>query len=311
MFLNTVGSPALWAGFLVLIGLLLALDLGLSGKRHQEMSRKTALLYSLFWIGVALLFNLFVYLYFGEKAGTEFLTGYLIEKALSVDNIFVFLILFRYFAVPGNQQHRVLFYGILGALIMRGAFIIAGTVLIEKFFWLTYLLGALLVYTAFKLVTEQSEDVNPEHNKALQMARKFLPATENYEGKNFFVKRNGKRLVTPLFFVLIAVETTDLVFAIDSIPAIFAITTDPFIVFTSNIFAILGLRALYFLLASMLAGLRFLRFGLSAVLLFIGLKMLGHSFLHIPTELSLIVIASILSVSVIASLIFPAPKEAI
>ena len=309
MSIHTVGSPALWTGFFALILVLLLLDLGVFGKRSSVMSMRSAFVYSLVWIGISLGFNLFVYQYLGPKAGLEFLAGYLIEKALSVDNIFVFLVLFKYFAVPQSLQHRVLFFGIGGAILMRGAFILGGTALVERFFWLTYILGALLVYTAYKLFKEDPEEINPDDNRAVKFAKKFFPATDDYRGKNFFVRENGVLLATPLLFVLVAVETTDLVFAIDSIPAIFAITTDPFIVLTSNIFAILGLRALYFLLASLLSGLRFLRYGLSLVLLFIGLKMLGHSIYDVSTSFSLIVIISLLSASILASLMFPLKKE--
>lgn len=309
MLAHSVGTPALWTGFFLLILTLLLLDLGVLGKRSGEMSMKTALLYSLLWIGVSLGFNFFVYQYLGSEAGLEFLTGYLIEKALSVDNIFVFLVLFKYFAVPKMLQHRVLFFGIAGAILMRGAFILGGTALIERFFWLTYILGALLVYTAYKLFKEDPEEINPDENRAVKFAKRYFSSTDDYRGKNFFVRENGALIATPLLFVLIAVETTDLIFAVDSIPAIFAITTDPFIILTSNIFAILGLRALYFLLASLLAGLRFLRYGLSLVLCFIGLKMLGHSIYHISTVVSLSVIATILSGAILASLIFPAKLE--
>jgi tellurite resistance protein TerC len=308
---HTVGNPALWTGFFALIIILLLVDLGVFGRRSTAMSLKAAFGYSAIWIAIALGFNVFVYSYLGKEAGLEFLTGYLIEKALSVDNIFVFLVLFKYFAVPKKLQHRVLFFGIAGAVLMRGIFIFGGAALIEKFFWLTYILGILLVYTAYKLIKEDPEEINPDDNKAVKLARKFFRSTDGYREKKFFVRENGVLLATPLLFVLIAVETTDLIFAVDSIPAIFAITTDPFIVLTSNIFAILGLRALYFLLASILAGLRFLRYGLSTVLLFIGLKMLVHSFLEISTITSLLVIASVLGSSILASLAFPGKKEVV
>lgn len=305
MPVSSIGTPALWLGFVALIGVLLALDLGLFNRQDRRMTLRVSLFYSVLWIALSLLFNLFILYRFGEEKAVEFLTGYLVEKALSVDNIFVFLVLFKYFAVPKRLQHRVLFFGIVGALVMRGAFIFGGAILIENFRWITYLLGALLIFTSVKLVRHDIEEIDPEKNKAVRFARKFFPATDRYVGNSFFIKENGKLLCTPLFFVLIAVETTDLVFAVDSIPAIFAITTDPFIVFTSNIFAILGLRALYFLLASTLAGLRFLRFGLSFVLLFIGVKMVLHDFIHIATVNSLVVIAFLLTTSIVASLIFP------
>jgi len=304
---ESIGSLGLWVSFMALIFTLLALDLGVFNRKDHSMGFRESLYYSIVWILIALFFNYYIYNEFGPERGLEFLTGYLVEKALSVDNIFVFLVLFKFFAVPHKLQHRVLFFGILGALLMRGGFILGGAFLLEKFRWITYVLGALLVYTGFKLFKEDPGEIDPEANKAVIYARKLLPSTPNYVGHKFFTRENGKLLVTPLFFVLIAVETTDLVFAVDSIPAIFAITTDPFIVFTSNIFAILGLRALYFLLASALAGLRFLRYGLALVLAFIGLKMLAHDLYHISTGTSLSVIASVLGCSIMMSLIIP-PK---
>jgi tellurite resistance protein TerC len=303
--MESVGTTGLWVGFLALIGLLLALDLGIFNRKDHVMGTRESLYYSLLWVLVALFFNFYIYTQFGSEKGLEFLTGYLVEKALSVDNIFVFLILFKFFSVPKKLEHRVLFFGILGALIMRGAFIIGGAFLLEKFRWITYLLGILLVATAVKLLKNDPDEIDPEENRALILARKIFPSTSNYVGHSFFVRQSGKWLATPLFFVLIAVETTDLVFAVDSIPAIFAITTDPFIVFTSNIFAILGLRALYFLLASLLVGLRFLRYGLSLVLGFIGIKMLAHDYLQISTGISLGVIAGLLGASIIFSILLP------
>ncbi len=307
MPVQSIGTPALWAGFLLLVTALLAFDLGVFNRRARTMSVRASLLYSLLWIGIAMLFNLFVYYKFGTEAGLQFLTGYLVEKALSVDNIFIFLVLFKYFAVPRVLQHRVLFFGIVGAVVMRGAFIWGGAILIEKFHWLTYLLGALLIYTGWKLIKEDPADIDPDKNRAVRLVKRFLPATESYEGKRFIVRQDGKYLITPLLLVLVAVETTDLVFAMDSIPAIFAITTDPFIVFTSNIFAILGLRALYFLLASMLEGLRYLRYGLSGALIFIGAKMLGQEVYHVSTGMSLTVIAVLLAVSIGSSVLFAKP----
>jgi tellurite resistance protein TerC len=306
---HSVGTPGLWVGFLALVFVLLALDLGVFNRKDHVMTFRESVFYSLLWVVISLFFNFYIYEEFGSEKGLEFLTGYLVEKALSVDNIFVFLVLFKFFAVPKKYQHRVLFFGILGALVMRGTFILGGAFLLEKFRWITYLLGVLLVATAVKLLKEDPEELDPESNKAVIFARRFLRSTPNYVGHKFFVKENGKLLATPLFFVLIAIETTDLVFAVDSIPAIFAITTDPFIVFTSNIFAILGLRALYFLLASALASLRFLRYGLSLVLAFIGFKMLGHDFVHISTLVSLSVIATLLGASVLFSMLIPAKQE--
>ncbi len=266
---------------------------------------------SLIWISLALLFNAGVYLWFGPERALEFLTGYLIEKALSVDNLFVFLVLFSYFAVPAPLQHRVLFWGIVGALIMRAGFIMAGSVLIQTFHWVIYIFGAFLIFTGIKLLAARESEIHPERNPVLRFLRRVVPSVSDYHGSKLMVKVTGRWLATPLLIVLVAIEATDIVFAVDSIPAIFAITTDPFIVFTSNIFAILGLRALYFLLAGMIGKFRYLKIGLGSVLAFVGAKMLLVDIVQIPIVLSLSVVAGLLGCSIAFSLIFPGngPKQ--
>ena len=303
MPVETIGSPALWIGFLALIGVLLALDLGVFHRKAHEVRFKEALLYSLVWISIALVFNAWVYHRFGSDTALEFLTGYIIEKALSVDNIFVFILLFSYFKIPRYLQHRVLFFGILGALIMRGLFIVLGASLIQHFSWILYIFGVVLIYTGLKLFRENEVSVDAEKNPLFRFAKRVLSVTSDFRGTHFFVRENGKVLATPLFLVLLAVEMTDVVFAIDSIPAIFAITTDPFVVFSSNIFAILGLRALYFLLEGAMSRFVYLRVGLAAILSFIGLKMLIHGFYKVPIVFSLGVISGILTLAVVMSLI--------
>jgi tellurite resistance protein TerC len=310
--MQSVGTPLLWIGFLAFVLGMLALDLGVFHRREHAVRPREALLWSLVWIGLSLAFDAGVYHWFGAQRGLEFLTGYLIEKALSVDNLFVFLVLFSYFAVPAALQHRVLFWGILGALAMRAAFIFAGTALIQRFHWVIYVFGAFLVFTGIKLLAQKEGDQHPERNPVLRAFRRVVPAVADYRGPRFWVREGGRWLATPLLMVVVAVEATDIVFAVDSIPAVFAITTDPFIVFTSNIFAILGLRALYFLLAGMLGAFRFLKVGLGLVLAFVGVKMLLSGRLEIPIPVSLGIIAALLLLSVIASLVFPgrdAPPE--
>jgi tellurite resistance protein TerC len=305
MIEHTIGTPALWSGFIIFVLVMLALDLGVFHRREHEVSLREALLFSVMWIALALIFNLGVWRWYGTTKALEFFTGYLVEKALSVDNIFVFIVLFRYFAVPRRLHHRVLFFGILGALVMRAVFILLGAAIIERFHVVIYLLGALLVVTGVKLLRESEISVEPEKNLALRLFRRLVPSISSYRGSHFFVREGEKLWATPLLGVLIAVETTDLAFAVDSIPAIFAITTDPFIVFTSNIFAILGLRALYFLLAGAMEGLRYLRFGLATVLVFIGAKMLIGDIFEIPIQWSLIVVITVLGVATLASLLNP------
>jgi tellurite resistance protein TerC len=254
------------------------------------------------WVVISLLFNLGIWHWEGPAKALEFFTGYLIEKSLSVDNIFVFLVLFQYFRVEPRYQHRVLFWGIFGALVMRGILIAAGVVLIARFHWILYVFGAFLVWAGFKMMFHKPEDIHPEQNPVFRWARKFLPMTSDYHGQRFFLREGGIWRATPMFLVLLVVETTDLAFALDSIPAIFGITHDPFIVFSSNVFAILGLRAMYFLLAGVMHYFRYLNYGLSAVLIFIGLKMLGEKWVEIPTWLSLSMVGGMLAAAVGASL---------
>jgi tellurite resistance protein TerC len=296
----------LWVGFNLLILLLLALDLGLLHRHAKAISLREAAWWSVIWVVVALVFNVAVWLWYGpaearSARGLEFLTGYLIERALSVDNIFVFLVLFQYFGIEPRYQYRVLFWGILGALIMRGAMIAAGVALIATFHWLLYVFGAFLLWTGGRMLIHKPEDFHPEQNPVLRWARKYLPVTKNYEGQKFFVRDRGIWRATPMFLVLLVVETTDLAFALDSIPAIFAITQDAFVIYSSNVFAILGLRALYFLLAGIMPMFRYLSVGLSVVLMFIGLKMLVEKWLQISTAVSLGVVVGVLLVSVVAS----------
>ena len=303
----------LWVGFNVFVLAMLAVDLGVFHRDAHTVSIREASIWTAVWVTLSLIFNYGIYHYMGADAGLEFLTGYLIEKALSVDNIFVFVLIFSYFRVPQKYQHRVLFWGILGALVMRGAMIGAGAYLISNFHWVIYVFGAFLVFTGIRMAIHQEHDIDPEANPVLRLIRRFMPISPKYEGQRFFtrVMRNGtmRRAATPLFVVLVLVETTDLIFAVDSIPAIFAVTQDPFLVYSSNVFAILGLRALYFLLAGVIEKFHYLKLGLSVVLVFVGAKMLLVDILHIPIGLSLGVIALVLGASVGFSLWFPKAAE--
>jgi len=292
-----------WIGFLALVGAMLALDLGVFHRDAHEVTRKEALTWSAVWISLALAFNAGVFWFMGRQAGIEWFTGYLVEKSLAVDNVFVFLLIFSAFAVPAKYQHRVLFWGIVGALIMRAILIAFAGVLLGTFHWIIYVFGAFLILTGVRFLRGGHEVPSLDDNKLVKLAKRFFPVTEGYEGQRFFVRRAGVLFMTPLFLVLLLVETTDLVFAVDSIPAIFAITSNPFIVFTSNIMAILGLRALYFVLAGYLAGLRYLKPGLAAVLVFVGAKMLLIDLYKIPALASLAVIVGILTVAVVASML--------
>src|SRR5688500_193365 len=288
---------------------MLAIDLGIFHRNAHEVSLKEAGAWSAVWMALALIFNYGIHHFLGRQAGLEFLTGYLIEKALSVDNIFVFVLIFAYFSVPAQYQHRVLFWGIIGALVMRGAMIAAGAALIAEFHWIIYVFGAFLVFTGIRMATQTEHAIDAARNPVVRLVRKFIPVTTEYHGQHFFIRKEvGGRLrhvATPLFVVLMLVETTDLIFAVDSIPAIFAITQDPFIVYTSNVFAILGLRALYFLLAGVIHKFHYLKLGLSAVLVFVGAKMLLTDVYKVPVGMSLGVIALVLSTAVVASLLFP------
>jgi tellurite resistance protein TerC len=309
---------AFWIAFNLFVLAVLALDLGVFHKKSTAVSLKNALGWSAVWISLAITFCVIVYFWRGKHASLEFLTGYLIEQSLSVDNLFVFLVLFQFFKVPSEYQHKVLFWGIMGALVMRLAFILGGVALINRFHWIIYIFGAFLIYTGFKLAFQSESEVHPEHNPALRMVRRFVPMTTDYKGDRFFVMQNGKRFATPLFAVLIVVETTDLLFAVDSIPAILAITRDAFIVYTSNVFAILGLRSMYFALSGLLTFFQYLHYGLAGILIFVGTKMLLSNEglvlwgvpLHykVPIGVSLAVVGGILALSILASLVFK-PKQ--
>lgn len=298
-----------WVVFNLFIVAMLVLDLKVFHRKPHEIKMKEALGWSAFWIVLALLFNAGIYLWLGPQTGLEFLTGYLIEKSLSVDNIFVFLLIFSYFKVSALYQHKVLFWGILGALIFRAIFILAGITLINQFHWIIYVFGGFLILTGIKLALEKDKEIHPEKNPILRLFRRMMPVAERYEGARFFVKEGGRRLATPLFIVLLVVETTDVVFAVDSIPAILAITRDPFIVYSSNAFAILGLRALFFALAGLMQLFHHLHYGLSAILVFVGTKMLLTDLYKIPIGIALGVIAGILTLSILASLIFKSEKN--
>jgi tellurite resistance protein TerC len=295
-----------WVAFNAFILLMLALDLGVFHRTAHVVSMREAATWSAVWVGLALLFNLGLYLAWGTEPALAFLTGYLIEKSLSVDNIFVFVMLFTFFAVPAQYQHRVLFWGILGALVMRGAFIWAGAYLLQQFHWVIYLFGGILVLTGIKMA-RRVEAYDPSRNPLLKLARRALPLTDSYRGDRFWVKEAGRWVATPLFLVLLLVEATDLVFAIDSIPAIFAVTQEPFLVYTANVFAILGLRSMYFLLADVVHRFVYLKYGLAAVLVFVGAKMILVDVYKIPTLLSLAVVATVIGASIALSLRYP-PK---
>lgn len=291
-----------WILFNAFVLLMLALDLGVFHRKAHEVSLKEALTWTFVWISLALVFNTIIFYWKGQQAALEFFTGYLIEKALSVDNIFVFIMIFTYFQIPSKYQHKVLFWGILGALIMRVIFIFAGVVLIEKIHFTIYIFGALLIYTGYKMFYHNNSKIEPDKNPLIRFFKKFIPVTPDLQEDNFFLKLNGKRFATPLFLVLILIETTDLIFAVDSIPAILAITQDQFIVYTSNVFAILGLRSLYFALAGVVHRFWLLSFGLAVVLVFVGIKMLLIDLYKIPIEWSLIFIAIIITGSIFLSL---------
>jgi len=292
-----------WVGFNALVLVILALDLGVFHRRAHEVKLKEAAAWSAVWVTVALLFNLLIYWWAGPQAGLEFLTGYLVEKSLAVDNIFVIAMIFSYFAVPSIYQHRVLFWGILGALVMRGAFIAGGAYALERWHWVIYVFGGILLLTGIKMAVRKDDGgFDPERNPVVKIARRILPLTDRYDGQRFWTVENGKRVATPLFLVLLLVEVTDLVFAVDSIPAIFAITKDPFLVYTSNVFAILGLRSMYFLLAGIVHKFVYLKYGLSLVLVFVGAKMLLLDVVKVPTAVSLGVITLLIGGSIAASL---------
>lgn len=297
-----MNQTLLWIVFNIFILIMLALDLGIFNRKPHEIRFKEALIFSVIWIFLALLFNLFVWYEFGKTKAVEYLTGYIIEKSLSIDNIFVFVLLFSAFNVPPSYQHKVLFWGVIGALLFRALFIFAGVALIERFHWIIYMFGIFLIYTGIKIAREKGTKINIQDNRFLKLIRKFIPFTSEYQGSKFFVKK-GKTYATPLFMVLILIEFTDLIFAVDSIPAILAITSDPFIVYTSNVFAIMGLRSLYFALASSLKFFIYLHYGLALILVFVGIKMVGSDLFKLNPFVSLIIIAFILTVSIVASVI--------
>ena len=296
----------LWIGFNVFVLAMLALDLGVFHRKCHIVTFKESMAWTVVWVSLALIFNLWIAHYFGPEKGLEFFTGYVIEKSLSVDNVFVFALLFSYFAVPPIYQHKVLFWGVLGALVMRAGMIVLGAALITKFAWIIYIFGAFLILTGLKMIFKKEEEIHPENNPVVRWFKKLMPVTPEYRGDRFFVRENGVLMATPLFVVLILVEISDLIFAVDSIPAIFAVTTDPFIVYTSNVFAILGLRSLYFALAGVMDKFHYLKLGLGVILTFVGIKMLlVHTPWKIDTLISLGVIIVILTASVVCSLLKP------
>ncbi len=300
---------AIWWFFNLCILLLLALDLWIANRGAREVSLRQALVGCAFWVGLALAFNLLVYFWRGPDAALQFLTAYLIEESLSVDNLFVFLLIFSYFRVPPAYQRKVLFFGILGAIVMRMLFIVVGVALIERFHWVIYLFGLFLVYTGYKMAVAQDPEIDPGKNPLLRLARKFLPVTDAYEGERFFVNKGGRRYATPLFIVLLVVESTDLIFAVDSIPAVLAISSDAFIIYSSNVFAVLGLRSLYFALSGMMGLFHYLHYGLAAILSFVGIKMLISGVYHIPIGIALGTVAGILTLSILASIRWPSTQN--
>jgi len=297
-----------WIGFNLFVVLMLAIDLFVLHRKAHEVEFKEALTFSCICVGLAIAFNIGIYFWRGHHDALTFLTGYLIEQSLSVDNLFVFLLILSYFRVPVAYQHEVLFWGILGALVMRLIFILAGVALIEKFHFIIYVFGAILIFSGIKLAFEKDKEVHPEHNPVLKLFRRMMPVTENYEGQKFFIRRAGRLFATPLFVVLIAIETTDVIFAVDSVPAVLAITRDSFIVYTSNVFAILGLRSMYFVLAKVMKLFHHLHYGLSIILIFVGIKMLIADIFEIPIVASLLFVVLTLAASVIASLAWPSKK---
>ena len=295
---------AMWLGFTLFVLVMLVVDLGVFHRSAHVVTLKESLVWCAVWIGLAVVFNLGIYYWRGPVKAMEFLTGYLIEEALSVDNLFVFLMIFGYFRVDRRYQHRVLFWGILGAIVMRAFFIVLGISLLHRFHWIIFIFGGILIITGIKMALQKEKEIHPERNPLLRLCHRWMPITKDYVAGKFFAKLNGKTMATPLFVVLILVETTDLAFALDSIPAVLAISHDPFIVYTSNIFAILGLRSIFFALSGIIQLFGYLQYGLSAILVFVGLKMVFSDLFKIPVGIALVVVAGILAVSVIASLIW-------
>ncbi len=293
----------LWIGFNIFVIIMLAIDLGVFNREAHRITIKESLIWTAVWIILALLFNVGLLIYADTDLALQYLSGYLIEKSLSMDNLFVFLMIFSYFGVPNRYQHKVLFWGILGALIFRALFIFAGVALINRFHWIIYVLGFFLLYTGFRMAVQKDAEVDPEKNPVLKLARRIFPVTQRYHGDHFFTRSGGKLFATPLFIVLLVIETTDVMFAVDSIPAILAISRDPFIVYSSNVFAILGLRAMFFALAGIMQLFEYLHYGLSAILVFVGLKMLLSEWIHLPVWIALLVIAVILIGTIVVSVI--------
>ena len=312
--MSSVGSPLVWALFAAIVILALAVDLGIFHRKAHVVRMREAAIWTTVWAALALAFNGFIYYRYGGEKAAEFLQGWLLEYALSVDNVFVFLIVFRYFKVPPEQLHRVLFWGIIGAVVSRGIFIGAGKVIIERFHWVMYILGAFLVYTGIKILVQKEGEVDPGRNPALRLFKRFVPTTTDYHGQKFLVRKLDannlmRTYATPLLVVLVVVEMTDVMFAVDSIPAIFGVTTDVFIVFTSNIFAILGLRSLFFLIEGLMQKLRFLKVGVAVILAFIGGKILVSGYWKMPVLMSLGVLVGVLLVATVVSLLNPAPVK--
>lgn len=299
-----------WIFFNVFVLLMLALDLGVFNRKAHEISIKEAMIWTVVWITLAMCFNVLIYYWQGEVKALEFFTGYVIEKSLSVDNIFVFVLIFSYFKTPSIHQHKILFWGIIGALIMRAVFIFAGVALLEKFHWTIYVFGAILIFTGYKMLVQKEKKIEPEKNPVIKLFRRVMPVTNELHDGKFFVNLKGKLFATPLFLVLLLVETTDLIFAVDSIPAILAVTQDQFIVYTSNVFAILGLRSLYFALAGMIDKFRYLSAGLAFILIFVGLKMVASDYYKLPIQVALLVIVGILALSIVASFVFKNKNDA-
>lgn len=298
-----------WIGFNAFVLIMLALDLGVFHKKTHEVKVKEALIWTAVWIALAMVFNAGIFHFFGKEKGVEFLTGYVIEKSLSVDNIFVFIMVFSYFQIPTKYQHKVLFWGVLGALVMRAIFIFAGVALISKFHWIIYIFGGFLIFTGFKMLLQEDKPIEPEKNPLIKLVRKILPVSNELHGDKFIIKQGAKTIATPLLLVLVLIEFTDLIFAVDSIPAILAISKDPFIVYTSNVFAIMGLRSLYFALSGITQYFVYLKYGLAAILIFVGTKMSIVDFYKVPVLLSLLIIVTILAISVIASLMVKSTED--
>ena len=304
-----MSAQMMWILFSIIIGIMMLIDLGVFNKKSHEIKTKEALIWTGVWMSLAFSFMGVVYLWHGKTSALEFMAGYLIEQSLSVDNLFVFLLIFSHFRVPPKYQHKILFWGILGAVVMRAIFISVGVALVHEFHFIMYIFGALLVFSGIRIVTEKGEEIDFEKNLIVRFCRRFMPVLNDYDGGGFFVKRHGKRYVTLLFVILIIIEVSDLVFALDSIPAVLAVSRDPFIIYTSNIFAILGLRSLFFALSGLMGYFHYLKYGLSVILCFIGGKMLVSGFYEVGIVLSLSVICLILIVSVVASLIWPKQKH--